>query len=192
MKLPPGWSSFTDPSTGHLCYCNDLSGETTWEAPVGAVELTTFENPMKQNAKKKKARGDGQHRRNSTKVPRGWDKLEDGNGERYYEHESGETSWNPPEGSTGGRADAHQTQCDLPPDWVAENDGEGNTYYVHTVTGATTWDKPELGGSVKAEHGHQRNGTVMPPGWAKDFTDEGDGFYIGPDGSTSWDKPPGN
>ena len=46
------------------------------------------------------------HRRNSTRLPDGWQKYaDDATGHRYYAHRnSGESSWVPPEGSTGGSA----------------------------------------------------------------------------------------
>ena len=88
MKLPPGWSSFTDPSTGHLCYCNDLSGETQWEPPAGSVEMAAVENPMRKSKRNKREK----HKRNSTKMPAGWQKHLDDDGERYYSHNDGTTS----------------------------------------------------------------------------------------------------
>jgi hypothetical protein len=34
--------------------------------------------------------------------------------------------------------------------WETADDGNGNTYYYHTVTGETTWDNPYAGVLVSA------------------------------------------
>ena len=31
--------------------------------------------------------------------------------------------------------------------WETADDGQGNTYYYHTVTGETTWDNPYAAGA---------------------------------------------
>ena len=47
----------------------------------------------------------GDHKRNSTQLPDGWEKHEDEEGNRYYAEEAtGMTAWDAPPGSVGGSA----------------------------------------------------------------------------------------
>ena len=40
---------------------------------------------------------------------------------------------------------------------------------------------------------HGRSETQLPSGWSKDYTEEGDGYYVDEsNGETSWDAPPGS
>ena len=44
----------------------------------------------------------------------------------------------------------------------------------------------------QASGGHGRNATQLPSGWSKDYTEEGDGYYVDEQsGETSWEAPPG-
>ena len=40
--------------------------------------------------------------------------------------------------------------------------------------------------------GHTRNETVLPPEWGKDVDIDGNQYYFGPGGETSWVPPPGS
>jgi len=39
---------------------------------------------------------------------------------------------------------------------------------------------------------HQRNQTLMPSGWGKFLSEEGHKYYVDPEGTSQWEKPPGN
>jgi len=97
--LPDGWKAHKT-ETGTF-YEEISSGLTQWKKPSkkkiidesGLVHAQS--NPMDQQKK--------HHKRNSTDMPDGWDKLNDDSGRRYYSNGVG-SQWNPPEGSTGGSA----------------------------------------------------------------------------------------
>ena len=75
----------TDPASGRAYRHNRDTGSTHW-LPGSAT----------QQQKPK-------HRRGSTTVPKGWDKHNDDEGRRYYTNRMSEaSSWEAPEGSTGG------------------------------------------------------------------------------------------
>merc|ERR1712028_312093 len=153
--LPSGWTSFIDDSSGYPCYVNDATGETQWEKPEGGggVAMVQMSNPMGKTKTY-------DHRRKSTKMPAGWDKLEDEEGNRYYaEQESGVTSWDAPPGSVGGSAGGGEEApavgaparrgTILPGGW-GKDEHDGEKYYYNEKTGETTWDAPEgaTGGST--------------------------------------------
>ncbi len=154
-SLPPGWSSFIDSNTGHTCYVNDETGDTQWEHPdpnYSEVEMSTLkvENPMHKTRKTQ------HHSRDSTQLPDGWEKHTY-EGDRFYQHEDGTTSWEAPEGSIGGSAGGRdeesmlasthtRSETVLPPGWSKDESG-ADKYYYNDTTGETSWDYPE--GSTK-------------------------------------------
>ena len=99
-NLPPGWRVMLS-SSGKPYFYHATLKLTQWEKPEGGgggVAMVQMSNPMGKSKIY-------DHRRKSTKMPAGWDKLEDEEGNRYYaEQESGLTSWDAPPGSVGGSA----------------------------------------------------------------------------------------
>jgi hypothetical protein len=87
----------------------------------------------------------------------------------------------------------------LPDDWTKHTTEEGDRYYMDS-DGLTQWEAPKgaTGGSTGIagtesilNKDHTRSETQLPDGWGKDFTDNGEKFYYGPDGATTWDVPDG-
>ena len=80
---------------GDLYYQNRSSGLTQWDEPGSSEPDASVPSTTPQH-----------HKRNSTQVPLGWDKQMTDAGQRYYSNDTTqESEWNPPEGSTGGRAE---------------------------------------------------------------------------------------
>ena len=146
--LPKGWSTFIDEASGYPCYVSP-SGETQWDPPAGTIEMGDMTaktaNPLR-SAGAGANQGHMHHSRGSTQIPVGWDKHVDDEGNRFYAHdESGTTSWEPPEGSTGGSAEPG-TRIDslLEPTHARSHTVgtvDGAKYYLDEH-GETTWDKP--------------------------------------------------
>merc|ERR1712037_300158 len=76
--LPEGWFAAVDESTGDTYYCNEATGETSWELPT---------QPLSNNQNE-----------NNDSLPPGWFAVPDQtSGERYYCNEkTGETTWDKP------------------------------------------------------------------------------------------------
>lgn len=73
----------------------------------------------------------------------------------------------------------------LPPDWEALEDEEGNIYYHHSISGQTQWDPPDTEHS--ASQPAQGN---LPPDWEIVQEDDGSIYYHHiPTGHTQWDPP---
>jgi hypothetical protein len=131
------------------------------------------------------------HKRMFTKVPLGWNKHNDDQGKRYYSNNSTqESSWVPPEGSTGGsasprdeslsaysnpmkRTEAKKTAAPkkehharkstkLPPDWNEHYDDEGQRYYTNEKTNESSWSPPEnaTGGNAATKRRPSSSGGV--------------------------------
>ena len=180
--LPEGWESYIDEASNMPVYFNNTTGEQQWDKPsgtvasgaggVGGAGVVSFANPMGGggagsgglNKNKKK----GVHGRTTTTLPSGWNKdVDDGGNKYYYDVTTGETSWVPPPGSTGGSSG------------VAEGGGAG--------------DGGESGESGLLPGDHVRSHTVMPSGWGKDVDGEGNKYYYDEtSGDTSWVPPPGS
>jgi hypothetical protein len=91
-QLPSGWAK--DGEGNDKYYYNEDTGETTWDAPPGSVGgsagggLEAGSSPA--------------HARTGTILPDGWGKDESGPDKYYFNEDTGETSWEAPEGSSGG------------------------------------------------------------------------------------------
>jgi fibro-slime domain-containing protein len=161
VHLPAGWTMFTDPGSGHPCY-ESPDGKTQWDPPK-SIELATVEmnveNPMRERGIET---GGGHHARQSTTLPRGWDKDTTEEGDRYYiDTSTGDTHWDAPEGAFGGstgvtedsssilEVDHVRSETVLPSGWGKDYDGD-DKYYFNEHTGATSWEAPEgaFGGST--------------------------------------------
>merc|ERR1712166_1189521 len=144
--LPAGWSSFIDEASGYPCYVNDATGDTTWDKPESTRDVEmTMANPMGAMNKNKVG---GDHKRNSTQLPDGWEKHEDEN--RYYAEEAtGMTAWDAPPGSVGGSAGGGElltgnhgrSETVLPSGWNKDESGPDKFYY--NDAGDTSWDAPD-------------------------------------------------
>ena len=106
----------------------------------------------------------------------------------YYNVETGETSWDPPEGgvaNAGGVFDhgregggdaaamaaisgAAEEEENWSP-WAEEVDENGNVYYANVLTGESSWKDPE------AKEGGATAGTADYGSKAQDWTEQYDG-----------------
>jgi hypothetical protein len=114
-KLPPNWDKYKS-EEGQRFYVNNDTSESSWVPPEGSIggsasargeSVPAYSNPMKRTKAKNTAPTAASktkhHARNSTKLPPDWNKYNDDEGQRYYSNgKTQETSWDAPEGSTGG------------------------------------------------------------------------------------------
>ena len=114
-KLPPDWDKHND-EEGRRYYSNNSTQESAWVPPEGSIggsasardeSVSGYSNPMKttntKNTAATAASKKKHHARNSTKLPPDWNKYNDDEGQRYYTNDkTQESSWDAPEGSTGG------------------------------------------------------------------------------------------
>lgn len=69
------------------------------------------------------------------------------------------------------------------PGWVAVQDlSTGRTYFYHTETRETRWDKPMSKSQKSGEEG-------LPPGWNVARDKDGKEYYYHANGQTTWDRP---
>lgn len=96
-------------------------------------------------------------------LPQGWTSyIDEASGAPVYEHESGVTQWEHPGPSEDSLA-------------------------VEMVKSENPLRSAQEGGSSL-----RRTETQLPDGWSKDYTEEGDKYYVNDhNGDTSWDAPPG-
>lgn len=102
----------------------------------------------------------------------------------YYNTETGETSWDPPEGGVAGAGSlfdegkedaAGAAPADEEEDWspwAEEVDENGNVYYANILTGESSWTNPE-----EAQNG-MGSGVGIDAGggvenWTEQYDDEG-------------------
>jgi hypothetical protein len=82
------------------------------------------------------------------------------------------------ETANGGVAGA--AFCDLPPNWIAVSDDEGDYFFLNSITGETTWIKPVLSAIPAA----------LPPCWIAETDSDGDVFYYNSaTGEKTWTRP---
>jgi hypothetical protein len=148
--LPAGWTSYIDEASGAPVYEHE-SGITQWDHPgppedSHAVEMVQSENPLRAGQQ-----AAGGHGRNATQLPSGWSKDYTEEGDGYYvDDQSGETSWEPPAGSTGGSTGI---SAEI---YIDGGSGSGHTRnktagflddgekYYEDANGETTWDEYTL------------------------------------------------
>ena len=151
------------------------------------------------------------HSRDETRMPDGWDKHFTEDGTRYYaERASGLSSWEAPEGATGGStgrpsagrggehggAEAGATAA------ATAGGGElgigvGQVYGAKKEGAAAA---AEAAGTIeytrnpqqRAGSHHQRDSTQLPAGWDKHRDDDGNRYYTdATTGASSWEAPAG-
>lgn len=97
--LPPGWFAAVDEDSGDRYYCNEATGETTWDFPT---ELAMGDGSAAGDGPDRPPGGDGgdDDGGDDDDLPEGWFAVTDpGSGDPYYVHEeSGETTWDRPTG----------------------------------------------------------------------------------------------
>ena len=88
-EIPDDWDAH-ETEQGVAFYVQRGSGLTQWNKPNSSSSSSTSSRPQ-------------HHTRDSTKLPPDWNKYNDEEGQRYYSNDqTQESSWVPPEGSTGG------------------------------------------------------------------------------------------
>ena len=144
-----------------------------------------------------------QHRRNSTKLPLGWDKYNDDEGRRYYtQRTSGSSSWEAPEGATGGST-GRPTSADTEEEEAGtEKEDAGKLGEAYDVADAETPTAPTASMNTSGETEEdisykqvrqlRRNSTKLPLGWDKYNDDEGKRYYTNRlSGVSEWVAPEG-
>ena len=133
-------SSSSDADSNAFYYVDKKMGTTQWEHPnpEGVVVALTESNPM--------------HSRNETQLPAGWERSYTEDGDKYYVNEAeGESSWEPPAGSTrGGGAMHSRDETQLPAGWEKNWTEDGDKFYANEDSGESSWDPPRgsTGGSA--------------------------------------------
>nr|XP_030111881.3 rho GTPase-activating protein 27 isoform X2 [Taeniopygia guttata] len=92
------WETHTDTASGHLFYYNPVTGETTWDCPLGqaADGVSPAASPASSLA-------------HSPELPEWEQHVDQGSGQTFfYNSVTGETSWDPPTaGDTGSPREMH-------------------------------------------------------------------------------------
>lgn len=185
--LPPGWFSIVDPDTRDTYYSNEVTGEVTWDRPSGGGSGGDggkgrgdrvgrgggADSSVLSDEDEHDSRSGGEE----GPLPPGWFAAKDpDSGDTYYvDEETGETSWDRPQGKPkekarerpqnsdtrgGDSRDSHGSSDDGSEDdgsllsgWFPVTDPDsGETYYANEVTGETSWDKPRGGGKPPRQH----------------------------------------
>ncbi|KAL7526945.1 hypothetical protein ACHAXR_003196 [Thalassiosira sp. AJA248-18] len=118
-NLPPGWFAAIDEDSGDQYYCNELTGETTWDPP--AIPAAT-ENDAANNNPNQAPVGSG----DDDLLP-GWFAVTDpSSGDVYYCNDStGETTWDRP--SASGNLD--MSRLSINDNTVYEDDSVTSSQY---------------------------------------------------------------
>ena len=157
---------------------------------------------------KEKAKKDMEMQKNLHKEPsrNGWKKrFSVVSGKEYFEHlESGKTQWDAPLGTTF----AVEKEVPKNPDAVHVKNPLGDEEVALSVTPVketAEGGKREPEGEEEKSSGEDkdkspattlpikpRNPTIIPQGWSRETTEDGDKYYVDPDGNGQWARPPGN
>ncbi|KAL7543111.1 hypothetical protein ACHAWF_009460 [Thalassiosira exigua] len=122
--LPPGWFATVDEDSGDQYYCNANTGETTWDFPSEQAGAAAEEGLA---GDPNDVPGD----QDDDDLPSGWFSVNDpSSGDVYYVHEeSGETTWDRPNGSTVEQDDQLMKRLTLNDDIVYEDGSVTSSQY---------------------------------------------------------------
>lgn len=72
-------------------------------------------------------------------------------------------------------------------DWIEQVDEHGQTYYYNSLTGETSWTKPNQDGATLLSGG---DGVVMVGDWAQQFDENGQEYWVNQiTGESAWEIP---
>merc|ERR1711865_72999 len=131
-------SSTTQPKSSMMRSMFRKKGKKQVVDDTNALEMT---DQTKKKTRLSTGSEGSHHSRDSTQMPSDWAKhlTEDGKSDRYYMNtETGETQWEPPEGSTGGAAAGPQ----LPKGWEKRKSDDGSVYYLDHNNATSHWELP--------------------------------------------------
>lgn len=105
--LPPGWFAAVDEGSGDTYYCNEATGETTWDVPT--------EPAIEENQNASPGNNPNQAPTSDDDLPPGWFAVADpSSGDDYFVHEeSGETTWDRPTSGMNGPGGRDADEQDL-------------------------------------------------------------------------------
>lgn len=166
-------SSSATPRYGDWCeisdaqgvyYYNTITGEASWEKPNvvktnGPVDTNTNTNRLSGRAVPVPTQSEVDQYIANHESPRygangEWSEIADDDGNMYYyNHSSGETSWEKPTFNLAGSDGEHEIALsNTAPeevvvvrhgDWIQQYDANGNAYWFHEISGDTSWDLPQ-------------------------------------------------
>mmetsp|Transcript_19874 Transcript_19874/g.43114 ORF Transcript_19874/g.43114 Transcript_19874/m.43114 type:complete len:259 (+) Transcript_19874:18-794(+) len=95
---PPGWFAAIDEDSGDQYYCNEATGETTWDFPPEPATEPPNQAPV------------GDEDEDNDDLPPGWFAVPDPtSGDPYFcNEETGETTWDRPTSAASGNADSNE------------------------------------------------------------------------------------
>ena len=127
--LPEGWEKLLDPASGDYYFYNELTGETSWEAPTSAAAMTPALPEQKDQLLEEE--------QVSPAISRQQEEEEE---EPVVVVDDDKVA---PAISEGAEEESAGAEVPLPAGWTKIVDSSfGQTYYYNETTGATSWDPP--------------------------------------------------
>ena len=135
-------------------------------------------------------------------LPPNWiEKFDENSGSVYYTNAlSDESSWERPAASetapTAAAPDGGGVQRPLLPSWVEKiDDSSGSVYYMNTLSGESSWERP-TGSEMEPTEAAPDDGGMqllpLPPNWVEKLDDSNGAAYFSNTltGEASWERPP--